>query len=457
MDKPQAHTLEGAKGVESVTDRTGMADMTNIAGMNNDGMNHNQDSFLIEMPDDVKTIIDTIEQNGFQAYAVGGCVRDTLLHRNPDDWDITTSAVPNQVKTFFKRTIDTGIKHGTVTIMYGKTGYEVTTYRIDGEYEDGRHPNSVEFSVRLVDDLKRRDFTINAMAYNEKDGLVDEFDGLGDLHRKLIRCVGNAEERFGEDALRMMRAIRFSAQLGFDIEKQTYDAIVKLAPTIDKVSMERIHVELGKTLLSDHPEYVQKFVETGLFRNILPVIHSIFTSKYARHAIAMMKHTDANLISRYAALLNIVSPEEARETLKKLKLDNNTIDTVTKLVKFSKDTIEENEPAVRTAIHKFGRDLMPLLMVHHWAMLETKEEVTGIRLNAKRKHLETIGRFYHEIIERGDCLSIKDLDITGNDLMEYGLKGPQIGQMLEELLKVVIENPKINEKSTLIALIEHLQ
>ena len=200
------------------------------------------ESININLPEDVKKIIRTIEENGFEAYAVGGCVRDSILGREPDDWDITTSARPEQVKSFFKKTIDTGIKHGTVTVMINHVGYEVTTYRIDGEYKDGRHPESVEFSAKLVDDLKRRDFTINAMAYNESHGFVDEFNGISDLNNKVIRCVGDSVERFSEDALRMMRAIRFSAQLGFEIEQSTYNAIVKLAPSIKQVSMERVHL-----------------------------------------------------------------------------------------------------------------------------------------------------------------------------------------------------------------------
>ena len=197
----------------------------------------NKNAFKIDLPEDVKFVINQIEKNGHSAYAVGGCVRDTLLNKKPQDWDITTSALPTQVKSFFRRTIDTGIEHGTVTVMIDKTGYEVTTYRIDGEYKDGRHPESVEFSVRLSDDLSRRDFTINAMAYNETDGLVDEFGGITDLNNKIIRCVGVAKDRFSEDALRMMRAIRFSAQLGFDIEDSTMKAIYELAPTINKISM----------------------------------------------------------------------------------------------------------------------------------------------------------------------------------------------------------------------------
>ncbi len=412
--------------------------------------------YKINLPKEVQDIITTIEEHGCEAYAVGGCVRDSILGRNPDDWDITTSAVPGDVKTFFRKTIDTGIKHGTVTVMMGKTGYEVTTYRIDGEYKDGRHPENVEFSANIVDDLKRRDFTINAMAYNEKQGLVDEFDGIGDLKRKLIKCVGNSDERFTEDALRMMRAIRFSAQLGFDIEKNTFDAIAKLAPSIRQVSMERLQVELVKTIMSDNPDYVIFYEQTGLFKEILPVIHEILSGKYAKNAMTMMKKSEKNTVLRYAALLNSVDEEKARQTLKSLKLDNYTIDTASKLVAYQKVSIDENEPSVREALHKYGKDLLKLMLVHERAIIETKEEITGITMPARRKHLLIIEHMYKDILERGDCISIKDLDITGNDLMEYGLKGPQIGKTLNELLQIVIENPKLNEKATLIGMIEHV-
>ncbi len=186
----------------------------------------------IHLPDKVIHIIQILQNAGHEAYAVGGCVRDSILGRIPDDWDITTSARPAEVKALFGRTIDTGIQHGTVTVMLGKEGFEVTTYRIDGIYEDGRHPREVTFTGELREDLRRRDFTVNAMAYNETDGLVDAFDGLGDLKRKTIRCVGDARERFAEDALRMMRAVRFSAQLGFSIEEDTQAAIRQMASNL---------------------------------------------------------------------------------------------------------------------------------------------------------------------------------------------------------------------------------
>ena len=415
-----------------------------------------KENFTIELPEDVEKIINTLEKAGAKAYAVGGCVRDTMIGKVPDDWDITTSAVPEQIKECFKKTIDTGIKHGTVTVMLNHVGYEVTTYRVDGEYTDGRHPESVEFSVRLTDDLKRRDFTINAMAYNKEDGLVDMFNGIKDLQDRNIRCVGNPEERFNEDALRMMRAIRFSAQLGFGIDQRTYNAIIKLAPNIKKISMERIQAELLKTIMSANPEHLKYFYETGIFKEVLPKLDILLSGKYAKKTYGMLKNAGNTQVMKYAALLGMMDYQDANETLKALKLDNYTIDTVTKIIRYQKDAVEENEPAVREAVFKYGSQIMPLLIEYQKISLKTAEELTGIMMNSKKKHIDTIEKMYTDVTERGDCISIKDLDITGNDLIEYGLKGPEIGRVLNQLVHVVIENPKLNDKATLIALIEHL-
>ena len=411
----------------------------------------------MELPENVRNIISTIEKNGCEAYAVGGCVRDTLMGKTPSDWDITTSALPMQVKSMFGRTVDTGLKHGTVTVMIGKTGYEVTTYRIDGEYKDGRHPESVEFALNLVEDLKRRDFTINAMAYNDKNGLVDEFDGRGDLERKVIRCVGNPMERFTEDALRMMRAIRFSAQLSFDIHPDTYDAINKLSDTIKQVSMERIQVELTKTLVSDNPEKVELFYSTGIFAAVLPEISRIFEGRYRQNALCMVRFTENTPVLRYAALLNSLEPEEARSLLRRLKMDNHTVDSVTAIVANSKGKIDENEPAIREALNRLGKDLMNNLLIHSEALAKAKEEITGVMLPGTHNHIVAVRKMMEGIINRGDCFTIKDLDITGNDLIEYGMSGSQIGRTLNELLHVVMDNPKLNDKATLIAMLDHFQ
>jgi tRNA nucleotidyltransferase (CCA-adding enzyme) len=339
--------------------------------------------------------------------------------------------------------------------MVGKTGYEVTTYRIDGEYKDGRHPENVEFAVNLLEDLKRRDFTINAMAYNDKKGIVDEFDGQGDLERGVVRCVGNPVERFTEDALRMMRAIRFSAQLSFSIDGETYRAISKLAPNIEKVSMERIQVELTKTLLSDNPEKVELFCETGILSRVLPEVAEILGGRYRQNALCMLKFTGNTAVLRYAALLNSLPPETARAVLRKLKLDNHTVDTVTAIVANSKTQVEENEPAIREALNRYGRELFENLLIHDHALTLAKEEITGIKLPSKHNHQAAVRKMLEDIIARGDCVTLKDLDITGNDLLEYGLKGAEIGRVLSELLHVVMDNPKLNDKQTLLGMLEH--
>lgn len=224
----------------------------------------------ITLPYKVEQIIRTIQGAGFDAYAVGGCIRDSILGRTPSDWDITTSARPEEVKKLFPRTVDTGIRHGTVTVMIQKEGFEVTTYRIDGEYEDSRHPKEVTFTANLTEDLKRRDFTVNAMAYNDKEGLIDVFGGMKDIEEKIIRCVGEAAERFSEDALRVMRAVRFSAQLGYTIDEKTKDAIKELAPTLKNISAERIQTELIKIAVSPNPDYLRIAYETGVTKAIFP-------------------------------------------------------------------------------------------------------------------------------------------------------------------------------------------
>ena len=225
---------------------------------------------VIKLPQEVRTILHTLQRAGYEAYAVGGCVRDSLLGRTPEDWDITTQAKPEETKALFSRTIDTGIQHGTVTVMMHGRGYEVTTYRVDGEYEDGRHPKEVAFTAELKEDLRRRDFTINAMAYNEEQGLVDAFGGKEDLKAGIIRCVGDPDERFTEDALRIMRAVRFSAQLGFVIEERTKSAIRGHASRLSQVSAERIQVELTKLLVSPHPQFLRTAWESGITAQILP-------------------------------------------------------------------------------------------------------------------------------------------------------------------------------------------
>lgn len=382
----------------------------------------------MKIPAHVERIIRILQKNGYEAYAVGGCVRDTLLNRAPGDWDITTSALPEQVKALFHHTIDTGIEHGTVTIMMDHIGYEVTTYRIDGEYEDGRHPKQVEFTSNLLEDLKRRDFTINAMAYSHSTGIVDEFDGMGDLDRKVIRCVGDAMERFTEDALRILRAIRFSAQLDFSIEEATWNAIFKIAPNIAKVSKERIQVELTKTLLSDHPEHMKQVFETGISKFI-----STNFSQIPWEGLNIPAQLPKKKYVRWAAFLRLVSPEKAVQILKDLKLDNDTISKVKTLVTWSGVELPDEAAAVRRAMSQMEPEVWDALM-----------ELNGYGVE--------IRSLSNQIRERGDCLSLKTLAVKGADLIAAGVKpGKKMGGMLNRMLDLVLETPELNEKETLLA------
>lgn len=402
----------------------------------------------IALPKDVKHIIDVLMENGYEAYAVGGCVRDSILGRVPGDWDITTSALPMQVKGLFRRTVDTGIQHGTVTVMLGRNGYEVTTYRIDGKYEDSRHPESVEFTPKLEEDLKRRDFTINAMAYNDEHGIVDIFDGVGDLQRKIIRCVGNAHDRFDEDALRILRAVRFSAQLGFGIEENTARAAKELAVNLKRISSERIHTEFNKMLKSAHPDYFSVADAIGIMEIVLPEYH-VMSAEDKAFVGALAKECACLLPERYAAMLFMsggYSEEDpadtAKRVLKRLKLDNDTINTASMLLRFGMLEITDDEPRIRHIIYETG-DKNILRILDFRAAYEKciGNDITDVR------------RMYdicNMIFERGDCVSLKNLAITGRELIAMGVPaGRQMGEILNSLLMLVLDNPQLNDREQL--------
>lgn len=435
----------------------------------------------MNLPKKVNTIIDVLMSAGYEAYAVGGCVRDSILGREPQDWDITTSAKPEQVKALFSHTIDTGIQHGTVTVMIDHEGFEVTTYRIDGEYEDARHPKEVLFTANLLEDLKRRDFTINAMAYNEKDGLVDAFDGIGDLEKGVIRCVGKAEERFAEDALRMLRAVRFAAQLGFLIEDKTRQAICTLAPNIGKVSAERIQVETVKLLTSKHPEHIRMVYETGLSKIFLPEFDRMMETKQnnphhcysvGEHVIEAMCHVDADKVLRLAVLLHDVAKpecistdedgvdhfyghpkagaEKARKILRRLKFDNDTTDAVCRLVEWHDDNPELSERNVRRAIHRIGTAQYPRLFAVKRADILAQSDY---QREEKLAYVARYEALYHEILEKQQCLTIKDLAVNGSDLIAAGMQpGKELGVVLKELLEVVLDDPTRNTRELLLTI-----
>lgn len=438
----------------------------------------------IQLPNSVQFIIHTIEQAGFEAYAVGGCVRDSILGRTPDDWDITTSAKPEEIKQLFRHTVDTGIQHGTVTVLIKKECYEVTTYRIDGEYEDGRHPKEVNFTSLLSEDLKRRDFTINAMAYNEKQGLVDLFGGQEDLRNRIIRCVGNPEERFNEDALRIMRAVRFSAQLGYEIEENTKAAIKKLAHTLEKISIERVQVELVKLLVSDHPEYILKLYELGLTRVFLPEFDSMMETPQnnPHHLYTVGEHTAKAIqlvtndrVLRLTMLLHDVGKPATRSTddkgidhfhghptvgcelskkiLKRLRFNNETIDRVSLLVLYHDygNAVSATPAFTRKLINKVRMKNFPLLLSIKYADVMAQSD---LQREIKLEKLESLRKSYEEVLEQGMCISLKFLAVTGKDLIEAGMKpGQELGQALNHLLDVVLEDPEMNKKESLLELV----
>lgn len=417
-----------------------------------------QNTTIIQLPEKVKYILETIMEAGYEAYAVGGCIRDSILGRIPDDWDITTSADPYQIKELFGRTIDTGIKHGTVTVMLDKEGFEVTTYRIDGEYEDGRHPKEVTFTANLIEDLKRRDFTINAMAYNETNGLVDAFHGLEDMEQKVIRCVGCAKERFREDALRMMRAVRFSAQLGCRIEEETAKAMKELAANLSQISAERIQAELTKLVLSPHPEYLSIAYETGITAVVLPEFDCLMETEQkspcyyqnmGEYTLQAMKEAAPERMLRFALLFHALGEEMTGKIMRRLKFDNEAITIVTKLVRFHDFEVIPVPANVRRAMMITGEEIFPLLLKVKKAKLQAQKESERTE---KAAQLQAVCEVYEKVLKEGQCVSLKTLQVSGQDLIEgCGMKpGRELGEMLRQLLEQVIEEPERNSREWLL-------
>ncbi len=437
----------------------------------------------LTIPVNAEKILRVLENQGFEAFIVGGCVRDSILGRRPDDWDITTSARPEQVKALFRRTVDTGLKHGTVTVLMDKESYEVTTYRIDGEYEDGRHPKEVAFTASLEEDLKRRDFTINAMAYHPDRGLVDLFRGMDDIRAEIIRCVGNPLERFGEDALRILRAVRFSAQLGFSIEAETKTGIEELAPNLKLVSAERIQTELVKLLVSPHPDYFLTAYETGITRQFLPEFDACMETgqNTPHHCLSVGLHTLQSLLNirpdkvlRLTMLLHDIGKPAVKKTdengrdhfkmhgpagekmasaiLRRLKFDNDTISKVCRLIRWHDDRPAPDMCSVRRAVNRIGEDIFPLyLEVQRADMLAQ----STYKREEKAARLEGVNECYRKILEEGQCVSLKSMAVKGRDLIAAGYApGPELGEILNRLLEHVLEHPEDNEKDRLLALLK---
>ena len=455
----------------------------------------------IEIPTGAAYILRQLNRHGYEAYIVGGCVRDSLLGKKPNDWDITTSAKPEEVKAIFRRTIDTGIQHGTVTVLVNREilddgsgvpashtdyAFEVTTYRVDGVYTDHRRPESVCFTASLEEDLKRRDFTINAMAYNPEQGVIDIFGGQDDLEQGIIRCVGEASERFDEDALRILRAVRFAAQLDFVIEEATRTAMREQAKYLRNISAERICTELTKMLVSRHPERLEEAYELGLTAVFLPEFDRMMQTPQnnpyhlydvGHHTLKVMQAVSDTAVLRYAALLHDVGKPEckttdeaglnhfyghqeisakmARTILRRLKLDNDTIDQVCRLVKNHDYGLAGDGPGMKS----FRRFVAQLGTEYFADFLQIRKgDMAGqsdYHLEQRRHVIEHMEEMFAQIIEEKQCLKLSDMAISGKDLITIGIKpGPDMGRILRDLFDRVLEEPELNTSEQLLAIVK---
>ncbi len=395
----------------------------------------------MNLNEDIKYILSTINKNGFEAFVVGGCVRDYLMQKTPKDYDITTSAKPEDVKKIFEKTVDTGLQHGTVTIVLNKENYEVTTYRIDGEYENNRTPKEVYFTENLEKDLERRDFTMNAIAYNEQSNFLDPFKGQEDIKRKLIRGVGVARTRFQEDALRMFRAIRFSVQLGFEIEESTYDAILTENYLVENLSAERVREEFTKLLIGEYLNNFKLIVDTKLFYYYKKDFHK-YLEQNLENIVTDLKVTKRDYIIRYTVLLKEMGYVEAEKLLKFLKFDNKTIKEVCATIKcLTEINVCNKDFYTRKLLSIYGYDVLN-------NAIYIEETCSKNKYCDMKKHIL-------QAKENEYPLKIKDLKINGNDLKKLGItNGLEIGNTLNMLLQKVLQNPELNEKEKLINVIQ---
>lgn len=446
------------------------------------GMNLKRD---VKMPEQVGFIFRVLNCAGFEAFIVGGCVRDSIMGRVPGDWDIATNAMPHEIKFLFSKTIDAGIKHGTVTVVIQGSNFEVTTYRIDGDYRDNRHPENVEYTSSIKADLSRRDFTINAIAFHPAKGFIDPFIGMDDIEAGIIRAVGNPDKRFREDALRMLRAIRFSAQLGFDIEKQTLESIRDNKDLIQNISSERIRDELTKILISQNTYKFRLLRDTGLLKLLIPEFDRCFETEQvnpyhvynvAEHSLKAVSVVANDPVLRWTMLLHDVgkvttkttddqgvdhfhehhekSTQIAADILKRFKFDNKTIDRVCRLVKHHDQQIVLSVKAVRRAVNLIGDDLFEDLL----QVREADVEAQNPELAEKRlEQLNIIKDYYHEIKSRNECTELKCLAVNGDDLVSMGIpQGKEIKVMLEKLLELVLEDPQLNSRDILLEKVESM-
>lgn len=446
-----------------------------------------KDKITIQLPVEVEYIIDKLYSNGYDCYAVGGCVRDSLMGKTPQDWDLTTSAPPHITKEIFSdmQTVDIGIKHGTVGIIINNKVYETTTFRCEEGYKDMRHPDKVEFVSDLKEDLKRRDFTINAMAYNRKEGLVDFFSGQRDLHYKTIRCVGDSKARFSEDALRILRCLRFSSSLGFSIDPETIAGMKESVLGLKKISAERISSEFFKIICGKDAKYILRRYK-DIFKVILPEIKPLLDTKvkyrdysgnikertlwqYCASALGYVKdyqekeyeyalrsailfHCLGSTVAEINKLsdcgFETLSAAVAQEIFERLHCSNTLTETAICLIKNRSIPIPSDKPAVKRLLNRFGYD-KTFLLFDFWKCIYRGINVPEIR----ERYFAALqaSELLYEVISNGECYSIKDLKINGKDLLSIGVTdGKTIGEILNKVLNMVIEEELPNRKEILI-------
>ncbi len=386
----------------------------------------------MKLPYDVEFILEKLNNKGYEAFIVGGCVRDHIMGAIPHDYDITTSALPYQVKDIFQHTVDTGIKHGTVAVILNKTAYEVTTYRIDGEYKDNRHPENVIFTDKLTGDLSRRDFTVNAIAYNHNTGFVDRFGGIEDIKNRIIRGVGDPDKRFKEDALRMMRAVRFSAQLDFEIEENTLNAITKNAALIENISAERIREELFKLILSSHNERFEILKTSGIAEYILPELYKI-SCDFAKADLL-----SENIPLRLAYIFAPLGEKNIKDMLLRLRSDGRTV-ALTELLVKNMGVRVYDKYSMRKLISASGESSLLLIELICALFGYDKYKMT---------------KLYDSVIK--DCCSLKELAVKGDDITALGIRGSKVGDILNSVLDYVLQNPEKNSKNELMKYIKEI-
>ena len=427
-------------------------------------------------------IINTLENNGYEAYAVGGCVRDALMHTTVNDFDITTNASADEMKLVFSadKIIETGIKHGTLTVIHNSVPFEITTYRLETTYSDNRHPDNVIFTRKLEDDLSRRDFTVNAIAYNPQKGYVDLFDGIRDIERKTIRCVGNAEERFREDSLRILRGLRFASVLGFTIDEETKSAMINCRHLIKNISPERIFSELSRLIcgrnagkiLTEFPSVLGEIMGeindmNGFEQHNFHHIYDVLT-----HTAAVIENTPPLLHLRLAALFHDMAKPScfsldengtghfyshasksaliAEKHLNFLRCNNKTKESVIRLVKAHDSPIDENEKIIKRRLASMGELFFDLITLK-------RADTSGLapEFAVRSTHFDRLEAMARDILEKEECFSLKHLKLNGNDIKALGYEGKEIGICLNLLLEAVIDGRCINEKDALISFLKN--